>query len=111
MRCEPSPPPAIARHERTGVTAPHGSASRARSAARWRGAVLAAVLLAASCGQAWAQGDAAPSPPGPETADKLDWVQMTSGEWLRGEIISLYDEVLEFDSEEFEDLELEWEDI
>ncbi len=33
-------------------------------------------------------------------ADKYDWVQTNSGEWFKGEIISLYREDLEFDSDE-----------
>ena len=33
-------------------------------------------------------------------ADKYDWVQTDSGEWFKGEIISLYREDLEFDSDE-----------
>lgn len=42
---------------------------------------------------------------------KFDWVQMTSGEWLKGEIIVMYDEDLEFDSDEFDELTLGWDDI
>jgi putative salt-induced outer membrane protein YdiY len=42
---------------------------------------------------------------------KFDWIQMTSGEWLKGEIISMYEESLEFDSDEFDDLTLDWDDI
>ncbi len=33
-------------------------------------------------------------------ADKYDWVQTKSGEWFKGEIIALYRENLEFDSDE-----------
>jgi putative salt-induced outer membrane protein YdiY len=33
-------------------------------------------------------------------ADKYDWIQTESGQWLKGEIISLYRENLEFDSDE-----------
>jgi len=33
-------------------------------------------------------------------ADKYDWIQTDSGEWFKGEIISLYREDLEFDSDE-----------
>jgi putative salt-induced outer membrane protein YdiY len=33
-------------------------------------------------------------------ADKYDWIQTDSGEWFKGEIISLYRENLEFDSDE-----------
>ena len=40
-----------------------------------------------------------PPPPAP---DKFDWVQLTNGEWLKGEIIVLYDGNLEFDSDELD---------
>jgi len=54
------------------------------------------------------QGSWQPPPPMP---DDFDWIQLTSGEWLKGEIIALYDESLEFDSKELDDLTLEWKDI
>ncbi len=49
-----------------------------------------------------------PQPPMP---DDFDWIQMTSGEWLKGEIIAMYEEELEFDSKEFDEQTLDWEDI
>jgi len=36
-----------------------------------------------------------PAPPAPDT---FDWIQLTSDEWLKGELIALYDGRLEFDS-------------
>lgn len=45
------------------------------------------------------------------TADKYDWVQTSSGEWLKGEIKGMYDEKLEFDSKEFDIQTIDWEDI
>jgi putative salt-induced outer membrane protein YdiY len=42
---------------------------------------------------------------------KFDWVQMKSGEWVKGEILVMYDDRLEFDSDEFDDLLLDWDDI
>ena len=42
---------------------------------------------------------------------KFDWIQMNSGEWVKGEIIVMYDDDLEFDSDEFDDLILGWGDI
>lgn len=44
-------------------------------------------------------------------ADGKDWLKTRSGEWLRGEIVAMRDEVLEFDSEEFDELTLDWEDV
>lgn len=48
-----------------------------------------------------------PSPP----PDKFDWIQLTSGEWLKGDLKFLYDDKLEFDSDELDLLELDWEDV
>ena len=49
-----------------------------------------------------------PSPPMPDT---FDWIQLTSGEWLKGKITAMYDEKLEFDSKELDELTIDWEDI
>lgn len=54
--------------------------------------------------------DDAWQPPVPEPGS-LDWLQIKSGEWLPGEIKSLRDEYLEFDSEEFDDIELDWDKV
>ncbi len=40
-----------------------------------------------------------------------DWLQLTSGEWLRGRIIAMQKDLLEFDSDELDLLELKWEKI
>jgi hypothetical protein len=65
--------------------------------------VLAVVPAIVARAQAWA-----PPPPEP---DSFDWVQLTSGEWLKGEIRVLYQDVLEFESEELDLLSLDLEDI
>ena len=44
-------------------------------------------------------------------ADKFDWVQTTSGEWLKGEIKGVYDDKLEFDSDEFDIQVIDLEDV
>jgi putative salt-induced outer membrane protein YdiY len=49
-------------------------------------------------------------PPVP-TDDAYDWVQLSSGEWLKGEIIVLYHGKLEFDSQELDLQTLDFEDI
>ena len=49
-------------------------------------------------------------PPSP-AADELDWIQLTSGEWLKGELKVLYREKLEFDSDELDLQEIDWEDV
>ena len=43
--------------------------------------------------------------------DKFDWVQTTSGEWLKGEVKVLYSGSLEFDSDEFDLQTLDWDDV
>ena len=45
------------------------------------------------------------------TPEKFDWIQLKSGEWLKGKLISMYDENLEFDSDELDELTFDWEDV
>jgi hypothetical protein len=47
----------------------------------------------------------------PPRDDKFDWVQLTSEEWLKGEIISLFNYSLRFDSDELGVMDIDWEDI
>jgi len=49
-------------------------------------------------------------PPAPNPADH-DWIQLTSGEWLKGDIVQMREETLDFDSDKLEDLSFDWEDI
>ena len=50
-------------------------------------------------------------PPPPTGKDGFDWIELKSGEWLKGRIKSMQDEKLEFDSEELNLHEFKWEDI
>jgi len=43
--------------------------------------------------------------------DSYDWVQLNSGEWLKGKIKVLYNEEMEFDSDELDTLTIDLEDI
>lgn len=43
--------------------------------------------------------------------DDYDWIQLTSDEWLKGELISLYDDQLTFESDILGVLKLDWEDV
>lgn len=63
-------------------------------------------LLLAS--QASLAAEWTPAPPMP---DEFDWVQLTSGEWLKGKIKVMYEHSLEFDSEKLDDLSLDMDDI
>ncbi len=44
-------------------------------------------------------------------AIKFDWVQLTSGEWLRGKLKSMYNKKLEFDSDKLKLLTIDWKDV
>src|SRR5678815_3802226 len=48
-----------------------------------------------------------PTPP----PDKFDWIQLKSGEWLKGELIALYEDALEFESDELDKLTFDWDDV
>lgn len=47
----------------------------------------------------------------PPVDNDYDWMQLTSGEWLKGEFVSLYDFSVEFDSDELDILKIDWEDV
>ena len=55
--------------------------------------------------------DESSSKPWLPAAKEFDWVQLTSGEWLKGEIKSMYNESLEFDSDKLDLLTIDWEDV
>lgn len=42
---------------------------------------------------------------------QYDWLQLTSLELLKGEIVNLYDDKLEFDSDELDSVFIDWEDV
>jgi hypothetical protein len=43
--------------------------------------------------------------------DGYDWVQLTSGEWLKGELTGFFENTIEFDSEILDDLTIDREDV
>jgi hypothetical protein len=49
-------------------------------------------------------------PPVPDPQEK-DWLRLVSGEWVRGTLEHVVDEVVYFDSDELDDLEIDWEDV
>ena len=49
--------------------------------------------------------------PTPVFQQKFDWLKLSSDEWLKGDIVSMYDEKLEFDSEELNLQVIDWEDV
>ena len=46
-----------------------------------------------------------------ENLGGYDWIELQSGEWLKGEIKHMYNEELVFDSEILDDLTIDWDDI
>ena len=52
-----------------------------------------------------------PWEPPPPPPDGFDWIQLNSGEWLKGELKRLYQRKLEFDSDKLGLLEFDWEDV
>ena len=43
--------------------------------------------------------------------DGYDWVQLTSGEWLKGELTGFFEDEIEFDSEILDDLTIDRDDV
>lgn len=55
-----------------------------------------------------------PLPPFEPDAERqlaFDWLQLSSGEWLKGEIEQMISDELHFDSDEFDSVKFDWEDI
>jgi putative salt-induced outer membrane protein YdiY len=69
--------------------------------------IVALFVAAMPCLQARAESWQ-PPPPMP---DDFDWVQLKSGEWLKGQIKALYQDSLEFDSEELDLQNFDLQDI
>ncbi len=47
----------------------------------------------------------------PSFKQEFDWLKLTSDEWLKGDIVSMYDEVLEFESDNLDLQIIDWEDV
>ena len=47
----------------------------------------------------------------PPDDKEFDWIQLKSGEWLKGELKSLQGDKLSFDSDELDELEFKWKDV
>lgn len=50
-------------------------------------------------------------PPTPIFLQQFDWLKLRSGEWLKGDIISMYDDELEFESDEFDTITFDWDKV
>ena len=77
-------------------------------------AVAAAIFGGAAPAFAQADGVQAPPPAPPPRIDyqaEYDWIKLDTGEWLKGELKSLRQKSLEFDSDKLDDLTFKWKDI
>jgi putative salt-induced outer membrane protein YdiY len=70
-------------------------------------AMAADTQIAPPAGEGAKQAWTPPAPP----PDEYDWIQLNSGEWLKGEFRVLYDNTIEFDSDELGLLNLDWGDV
>lgn len=71
-------------------------------------AVGVLVILALSAAGALAEGDWAP--PTPSEAG-WEWARLDTGEWIKGELIVMRDDVMIFESDKFDELTIDWEDV
>lgn len=85
----------------------HHIANPATAPRGWT-SILITLLVVATLPAAADEEYFQPKPPMPE---KFDWVQMTSQEWLKGELIAMYDDSMEFDSKEFKLQTLDFGDV
>jgi hypothetical protein len=70
----------------------------------------AVIEQAAAASASGAGKDAAAKAWIPSAVD-FDWIQLTSNEWLKGEIKGMYKDSLEFDSDKLDLLNIDWEDV
>ena len=84
---------------------------RKNSDNRMLGIAVALVALFVVCGPAVAEEGQESWQPPPPMPEKFDWVQTTSLEWLKGKIVAMYDDSLDFDSKEFDLQTIDWSDI
>lgn len=69
------------------------------------------VVLTTNAVPAWRTNAALPDLNWVPPADRFDWIQLKSGEWLKGRIKAMQERELEFESEELDDLTFDWKDI
>lgn len=74
--------------------------------------VLSVFVLWLTCKAPLVQAEQ-PHPPLPSeiTNDGTDWLRLTSGEWLRGEMKAMYNEKLEFKSDKLGLQLIKWSDV
>ena len=106
-------------HNRAVKTARHSSPGF-RSGRAARAAVQAASFVVAACPVAALAADqtfdTASTPPEiwqPPSFDvqQWDWIQLDTGEWIKGRLKVLNDEAIEIDSDHFDLISIDWEDV
>ena len=50
------------------------------------------------------------APPEPSKAG-WDWARLDTSEWVKGEMIVLHEDVMRFDSDKFDEIDVDWEDV
>jgi hypothetical protein len=73
--------------------------------------IIIGCAVAATLGESAENSDAVQLQIEPPWDSKFDWIQLTSGEWLKGDFEVLYNDTVEFDSAELEWLEFDLEDV
>lgn len=76
-----------------------------------RSTLLGAALLLAGCAALAAQQEKKDWQPAPPAPDTFDWIELQSDEWLKGRILVMYRESLQFHSEKLGDLTLDFSDV
>ena len=91
--------------EETAVTATATEAEETAKQAEESQAIIEQVKTASKQGSSDTAKTWIPS------AVKFDWIQLTSNEWLKGEIKGMYKDSLEFDSDKLDLLTIDWKDV
>jgi len=58
-----------------------------------------------------AEAETGPWEPPAPSPEEMDWIMMSSGEWLKGDLQRVVDGTVYFDSDEFDDIEVDWADV
>ena len=78
---------------------------------RSRFTLLVLLMFSVTAGAAAGTDPVASWTPPEPTEDGFDWVQLISGEWLKGRFKAMQEDVLEFDSDKLDLQKIDWEDV
>lgn len=73
--------------------------------------LLVAAMTMGLFGTVQAESDQEPPAWQPPADSKFDWIRLTSGEWLKGSMDLFRNREIEFDSDNLDDLVIDWEDV